>query len=51
MKAFQRTSSATDTEAFRSISSAADEKTDRGKINKVEKGAHYGTREEWITDK
>ena len=63
MKASQRTSSATDikgsqgissatgTDAFRSISSATDEKADPGKTGNVEKGAHDGSREEWITDK
>ena len=63
MKTFQRTSSATDmkesqgiscaidTEAFQRISSAEDEKAESGKMEKVEKGAYYGTREEWITDK
>ena len=63
MKTFQRTSSATDmkesqgissaidTEAFRRISSAEDEKAESGKMDKVEKGAYCGTREESITDK
>ena len=37
--------------SFRSVSSATDEKADPGKAGKVEKGAYYGTREEWITDK
>ena len=51
IKASQGISSATDTEAFRSISSATDEKADTGKTDKVEKGAYYGTMEEWVTDK
>ena len=51
MKESPRISSARDTEVFRRISSAADEKAESGKIDKVEKGAYYGTREEWITDK
>ena len=51
MKEYPRISSARDTEAFRRISSAADEKAESGKIDIVEKGAYYGTREEWITDK
>ena len=62
-EAFQRTSSVTDmkrsqgissainTEAFRRISSAADMKAESAKRDKVEKGAYYGTREEWTTDK
>ena len=33
------------------ISSAANEKVDHGKTNKIEKRASYGTREEWVTDK
>ena len=43
---FQGTSSATDTEKLRKTSSAVDEKIDSGKTNKVEKGEYYGTREE-----
>ena len=51
MKTSQRISSATDTDAFQRVSSAADEKTDQDKTCKVKKGAYYGTREEWVTDK
>ena len=51
MKESQGISSVIDTEAFRRISSTADEKAESGKIDKVEKGAYYGTREEWLTDK
>ena len=51
MKESQGISSAIDTEAFRRISSTADEKAESGKIDKVEKGAYYGTREECLTDK
>ena len=46
MKRSQGTSSATDTEKLRKTSSAVDEKIDSGKTNKVEKGEYYGTREE-----
>ena len=46
MKRSQGTSSATDTEKLRKTSSAVDEKIDSGKTNKVEKEAYYGTREE-----
>ena len=44
-------SSETDTETFQSISNATDEKAGAGKTGKVERGAYYGTREEWVTDK
>ena len=51
MKGTQGIISTIDTEAFQRISSAADEKAESGKTDKVEKRAYYGTREELITDK